>query len=231
VPSVLDLLVREGLVEADTPLRRVVSSGEELSRGLHDRFFRGPAPRLRNFYGQTEVTIDAAVWDCRPEDESWRIPVGRAIEGMEILVLDEALERVPPGMLGQVFFAGANLSRGYHGWPSATAASFLPHPSGDGTRMFRTGDLGRLRPDGALMLLGRDDEQIKLRGVRAEPGEIEAALMAHPAVREAAVVPVAWEGGQGAGDPTGLGPAELRAWLDDLPFDQIQQLRLLLDEC
>jgi amino acid adenylation domain-containing protein len=231
VPSVLDLLVREGLVSGQTSLRRIVSSGEALSPALHERYFLGQAPGLRNFYGQTEVTIDGAFWDCRPGDQSSRIPVGRAIEGMRLLVLDHRLRPVPAGVIGQIYFAGRNLSRGYFGQPGATAASFLPHPFEPGSRMFKTGDLGRFRADGALVLIGRDDDQIKLRGIRVEPGEIEAALMAHPAVREAAVVPVTVDEPIAVSDPVGLDHDRLRAWLSRLPPHQIQSLGRLLNEC
>lgn len=230
VPSVLDLLTREGALEGTNSLRRVVSSGEELGGGLHSRFFRGPAPNLRNFYGQTEVTIDAAFWQCRSGDMSARIPVGHAIDGMELLILDQQLRPVPDGTIGQIFFAGRNLSRGYYSQPRATAEHFLPHPFATGQRMFRTGDVGRLRHDGALILIGRDDDQIKLRGVRVEPGEIESLLAEHPRIREAAVVPIAIDDAETTSDPTGLDHDGLRAWLGRLPPQNLQLLERMIDE-
>jgi non-ribosomal peptide synthetase component F len=228
VPSVLDILTREGALGGS--LRRVVSSGEELGCGLHDRLFSGPAPNLRNFYGQTEVTIDAAFWQCRAGDTSRRIPVGHAIDGAELLILDEQLRPLPDGMIGQIFFAGGNLSRGYRGQPRATAERFLPHPFATGQRMFRTGDIGRLRHDNALILIGRDDDQIKLRGVRVEPGEIESLLVEHPSIREAAVVPIAIDDAATSSDPTGLDHDGLRVWLGRLLPENLELLERLVDE-
>jgi len=118
------------------------------------------------------------------------LPIGRPIANVEAYVLDGALRPAPIGAVGELYIGGAGLARGYVGRPEITAERFLPHPHSrePGTRLYRTGDLARLRPDGRIDFLGRADRQVKLRGYRIEPGEIESILRRHPAVQEAAIV-------------------------------------------
>ena len=119
-------------------------------------------------------------------------PIGRPIGATEPVVADARLALVPPGAVGELWLGGPGLARGYLGKPALTAESFLPNPFGDrpGDRLYRTGDRVRLRPSGQLEFLGRVDLQVQVRGQRVEPGEIEAVLVAHPAIAEAAVVAV-----------------------------------------
>ena len=122
-------------------------------------------------------------------DGAGPIPIGRAIPNVELHVLDPNLRPVPVGCPGEIFIGGDGVAMGYLGDAARTAERFVPHPAGPvaGARLFRTGDHGRVRDDGRLEYLGRLDGQLKVRGVLAEPGEIEGALAEHPAVREAAV--------------------------------------------
>jgi acyl carrier protein len=117
-------------------------------------------------------------------------PIGRAIANTQIYLLDEHLSPVPPGETGEIYIGGASVARGYHKRPDLTAQKFILDPLfiESGRRLFKTGDLGRLRPDGQIDFLGRIDDQIKIRGYRIEPNEIVSALNQHPAIRESLVV-------------------------------------------
>ncbi|MFL6122873.1 amino acid adenylation domain-containing protein [Actinophytocola sp.] len=199
VPSMLDLFL-ETLTDADTDglgaLRSVLSSGEALRpalvRRFRDRF--GDRVTLDNTWGATEVSIDSTCRVCRPEDASLggrSVSIGVPIDNNEVLVLDQRLDQLPVWLAGELFIAGVGLARGYLGDPGRTAEVFLPHPYRPGERVYRTGDWGRLGADGALSFLSRRDDQVKVRGVRVELGEVEHALRVHPAVADAAVI--AWE--------------------------------------
>ncbi|MET0397710.1 MAG: amino acid adenylation domain-containing protein [Longimicrobiaceae bacterium] len=219
VPSAAAELVRAGGIPAS--VRTVNLGGEPLRGSLAQALYALPqVERVYNLYGPTEDTT-YSTW-LRVERGSGREPtVGRPVAGTRVHLLDAALDAVAAGGTGEVFLAGEGLARDYLGRPELTAEKFLPDPfSGEpGARMYRVGDLGRLLPDGELEYLGRVDHQVKVRGFRVEPGEIEAALESHPAVREAAVV----ARGDGAGGtllaayfvPAGAAPApaELRAHL------------------
>ncbi len=226
VPSLLDLFLREEGLERCDSLRQVFSGGEALTPELRDRFHQHFSVPLDNGYGPTEISIDCTRWVCAPGDpgaEPWRVPIGRPIAGARIHLLgrlERGLPAVPLGAVGELCVAGPGVARGYHGRLDLTAERFVPDPFGHGGRVYRTGDLARALPDGNLELLGRADSQIKLRGVRIEPGEIEAALARHPAV-SAVVVGVVegrlvawWTPRPNASESPGAGAAaELRDFL------------------
>ncbi|MEU9247637.1 amino acid adenylation domain-containing protein, partial [Streptomyces sp. NPDC048385] len=190
VPSMLTLFLDEITPTRQphlTHLRHVISSGEALRPDLVAKFHDRLAPtgaRLHNQWGATEVSIDSTSHTCVPEDE-WAgdVSLGEAIANNQVLVLDQHLNPVPDGVPGELYLGGAGLARGYLGDARKTAAVFLPHPFADGERLYRTGDRGVRRPNGTLTFLGRADSQVKIRGIRIEPAEIEHTLRRHPHVR------------------------------------------------
>lgn len=166
-------------------LRVLIVGGEVCPPDLAARFAAGR--RLINAYGPTETTITAAMWEAQVDGRE--LPIGRAIANHRLYVLSPGLEPVPIGVRGELCIAGVGLARGYLGQPGLTAERFVPDPFGPpGTRMYRSGDAVRWRDDGQLEFIGRIDHQVKIRGFRIELGEVEAALAAHPAVRQCVVV-------------------------------------------
>ncbi|MER5786497.1 amino acid adenylation domain-containing protein, partial [Streptomyces mobaraensis] len=197
VPSLLTMLLAESARETDLGtrlacLRTWITSGEPLPPALARRFHdRLPGRTLLNLYGSSETAADATAARVDPAPGTAlpeRSPIGTPITGVSALVRGPDLRPLPALMPGELYAGGACVARGYHARPAETAAAFLPDPDGGpGARMFRTGDRARRRADGRLELLGRVDRQVQIRGHRAEPGEVEHALLAHPAVRAAAV--------------------------------------------
>ena len=184
VPSMLNYLAKaDAVAPGDFPsLRRILWCGEVLpTPALIYWMQRVPHARFTNLYGPTEATIASSYYDVPacPRKAEERIPIGLACGGEELLVID-----------GEICIGGAGLSPGYWRDPEKTAAAFVPHPARPGERIYRTGDLGRVRPDGRVELIGRADTQIKSRGYRIELGEIEAALASLPSLRESAVLAV-----------------------------------------
>ncbi|MFD0744456.1 amino acid adenylation domain-containing protein [Phytohabitans flavus] len=189
VPSVLRLLADEPGWTECTTLRLVFSAGETLSAELARRLAEPTGAQVWNTYGPTECSIDVTAQPYDPAQEAGPVPIGRPIENMRVFVLDSDGEPVPIGVVGELYAAGVGVGRGYLGRPDLTAERFVPDPFGaPGNRLYRTGDLARWRPDGALEFLGRGDQQVKVNGVRIEPAEVEAALQAHPDLRDAVVV-------------------------------------------
>jgi amino acid adenylation domain-containing protein/non-ribosomal peptide synthase protein (TIGR01720 family) len=177
------------------PLRQLLAGGDVLSPAHVRRALAGlPGCTVVNGYGPTENTIFTTCFTMR-EAAGWdaAVPIGRPVQGTRVHVLDTALRPVPVGIWGELLAGGDGVARGYLGRPALTAERFIPDPfaaesAEAGSRLYRTGDLVRWRPDGLLDFFGRTDLQVKVRGFRIEPGEIEAALVAHPAVRDAVVV-------------------------------------------
>ncbi|MEV5934742.1 non-ribosomal peptide synthase/polyketide synthase [Streptomyces sp. NPDC052079] len=189
VPSMLQAFLQEPTAAHCTSLRRVVCSGEALPRDLQQQFHRLLPAGLHNLYGPTEAAVDVTTWDCAPDDTGTSVPIGRPIWNIRMRVLDSGLRPVPVGTPGELYISGTGLARGYLGRPDLTAERFVADPHGPaGTRMYRTGDVARWRADGALEYLGRTDHQVKIRGLRVELGEIDAALAGHPGVAWAQTV-------------------------------------------
>ena len=199
VPSMLaSFLPLDGLEESCRTVRRVICSGEALSRELVERFHqRMPeTASLHNLYGPTEAAIDVTWWPAEAAgDESAVVPIGKPIANLRVHVLDHRGAPVPVGVAGELHIGGVGLARGYHHRPALTAERFVPDPlageladgfDAPGGRLYRTGDRARLLPSGDVEFLGRLDHQVKLRGYRIEIGEIEAVLAQHPAVKSAA---------------------------------------------
>jgi amino acid adenylation domain-containing protein len=182
-PAVLAELAAEDLPQ----LRSVIVAGEACPGDLAARWSDGR--RFFNAYGPTETTVCASYMECK-EVYPLGPPIGCPLANTQIYVVERGLRPVPSGGSGELLVGGVGLARGYLGQPGLTAERFIPDPfSGDpGARLYRSGDLARLLPGGDHQFLGRIDHQVKIRGHRVEPGEVEAQLARHAAVREAVVV-------------------------------------------
>ncbi len=187
VPSMLAAFLAEPSAQG-LSLARVFCSGEELPADLRDRFHRTLKAELHNLYGPTEAAVDVSYWPAARDDRSLPVPIGFPVWNTRLYVLDEQGRPQPPGVAGHLYLGGVQLARGYLGRPDLTAERFIPDPHRAGERIYATGDLALLRPDGAVVYLGRTDHQIKIRGLRIELGEIEAAVMASGLVRQAGIV-------------------------------------------
>jgi len=169
-------------------LQTVVSAGEAcppaiVARWADERCFI-------NAYGPTETTVCATLTECVASDNGRQPPIGRAIDNVQVYLLDRNLQPVPVGISGEIHVDAVGVARGYFSRPDLTAARFTPNPHSQrpGTRLYGTGDLACYLPDGNIEFLGRADQQVKVRGSRVETGEIEATLAQHPAIRETVVV-------------------------------------------
>jgi len=191
LPSFYRLLLEQASPEQLHSIRRVIVAGEACSREVvahHSKQL--PLTALFNEYGPTESTIWSSVYMCRGPVWKEQVPIGRPIANTQIYILDEHLQPVPIGVLGELYIGGAGLARGYLNKPEVTAEKFIPNPFVEtpGARLYKTGDQARYLADGSIEFLGRLDEQVKIRGFRVELGEVEAVLAEHPNVKAAAVV-------------------------------------------
>jgi amino acid adenylation domain-containing protein len=222
VPSILRSFLAEPALTSCVGLRRVTCGGEVLPYELAQRFLATLDAELWNEYGPAEAAITATYFHCERGASGPPVPIGRPIANIRIRLLDGHLQPVPVGVPGELFIGGVGVGRGYLNQLDATAARFIADPFADepDQLLYRTGDLARYLPDGNIEYLGRLDNQAEIRGVRIEPGEVEAALDKHPGVRESAVV--AGDDGRGntrlvahvvaAGEPAPTS-AELRRFL------------------
>ncbi|MFF3545077.1 amino acid adenylation domain-containing protein [Streptomyces platensis] len=244
-PGHLDLLLQQLTPDQVAELAGlVIAAGDSFTGRLAERWAQAAGPHgtaLAAEYGPTEITVGNSAYFIQGPQHTELVSIGRAIPHTTMLVLDKDLRPVPVGSVGEVCVGGVGLARGYAGRPGQTAEKFLPDPYGPpGSRLYRTGDLARVLPDGNVDFVSRADHQVKLRGYRVEPGEIENALAADPAVAEA--VAVVREDRPGdkklvgylvpapGGEPDALRPARLQARLaESLPPYMIPAAFLVLD--
>src|SRR5262245_37041322 len=188
VPSYLESILHGA--PDNTSLQHLVLGGEVFTVGFEKEISRRlKVETITNLYGPTEATIDAIGFAVEGEQPGPHIPIGRPLSNYRAYILDKCLEPVPAGVVGELYICGAGLARGYLGRGGQTAERFVADRFGAaGGRMYRSGDLARWRRDGVLEFVGRADQQVKVRGFRIEPGEIEAALVGHASVSQAAVV-------------------------------------------
>ena len=188
VPSYLDTMLHQ--IPDKLSLTHLALGGEALTGQFKSKVARQlKVERITNLYGPTEATIDAIAHIVLDDDRGVQVPIGRPMANYQAYILDDGLEPVPAGVAGELYIAGLGLARGYLGRAALSAERFVADPHGGlGARMYRTGDLVRWRADGVLEFIGRADVQVKLRGLRIEPGEIEATLLRQGSVAQAAVI-------------------------------------------
>ncbi|MGV9712083.1 amino acid adenylation domain-containing protein [Gordonia sp. NPDC003424] len=185
VPSMLSVFAAAAPPDALGSLRALLVAGEALGPDVVAATRAAlPGVTLHNLYGPTEFTVHATAHDLRESDDG-AVPIGTPVWNARAYVLDSRLRPVAAGVRGDLYLAGVQIARGYHGRPGLTAERFVPSPFAAGERMYRTGDLARRRVTGELEYLGRTDFQVKLRGLRIELGEIEAVFAEHPDVARA----------------------------------------------
>ncbi|WP_449220640.1 amino acid adenylation domain-containing protein [Tistrella mobilis] len=199
-PTLVDALAATGALARGRQLRRLFAGGEALGTSTI-RAARAVLPagaQIINLYGPTECCIDATAWVADGLPAAGTAPLGAAIDGVHLAVLDRDGRPVPPGLPGELAIGGETVGRGYHGDPVRTALAFRPDPAASrpGARRYLTGDRVLVDARGRLRYQGRIDAQMKLRGQRIEPGEIEAVLCAHPAIARAGVTVMAAEGAE-----------------------------------
>jgi amino acid adenylation domain-containing protein len=204
VPSVLKLFLACPKIES-LPLRLVFCSGEALPFDVQRMFLSRSGAELHNLYGPTEAAVDVSWWHCQPDVHDGRVPIGKPIANIQLYILDKELRPVAAGVPGELYIAGIGLAIGYWQNPQLTAERFVPNPlaSVAGERMYKTGDVARFLPDGNIEYLGRNDDQVKINGIRMELGEIESAIRGHPSISDVVVV----------AKQTDQGTAQLAAYL------------------
>ena len=189
VPSMLQSYLDNELLTDCRSLSCVLCSGEALGMSLVERFLARLDVPLHNLYGPTEASVDVTYWPALEMDGLPSIPIGKPISNISCYVLDGDQGLVPQGVLGELYLGGVGLARGYLNRGGLTAEKFIPNPfSGEGDRLYRTGDIVRYLADGNIEYIGRVDHQVKVRGFRIELGEIESSLLGHACVKESVVL-------------------------------------------
>ncbi len=188
VPSLLGLFLSLPGVNQWRTLRRVPIGGEPLPGEIADKFHATFDALLYNFYGPTETIVNATSYPVEGAQGTRVVPIGRPKINTQIHLLDDALQPVPVGVIGEIYIGGTHVARGYHRRPGLTAERFVADPFTPGARLYRSGDLARRNADGDIEFVGRADEQVKIRGFRIELGEVAAAISVDPSVGQAVVV-------------------------------------------
>ncbi|MDL1986225.1 MAG: amino acid adenylation domain-containing protein [Deltaproteobacteria bacterium] len=189
VPSMLQAFLLHPEVSTCNSLKHVVCSGEALPYSLAETIHHLlPGSNLYNLYGPTEAAVDVTEWKCMPGDKSDPIPIGRPIANIKIRILDRFFRDVPVNDHGEICIEGIGLAKGYCNNRDLTDAVFVSDPENPAQRLYKTGDLGRFRSDGLVEFHGRIDNQVKIRGLRVEPEEVDVVLRSLPGIQEAATV-------------------------------------------
>lgn len=225
LPSLYRHLLEWARPDEVASLQCVIVAGEpcpESIVALHRRQL--PRAKLFNEYGPTEATVWSTVFDCRAYGRG-PVPIGRPIPNACIYILDEDQRPVHAGQPGEIYIGGSGVARGYFKRPELTAAKFVSVPCGAG-RLYRTGDLGRINSNGDIEFLGRGDDQVKIRGFRVEIGEVETALLQHPAIRDAAVIACELGAQLGSG-PTLSSAAGATVRVAETAEDLLERLRCI----
>ncbi|WP_308195035.1 non-ribosomal peptide synthetase [Mycolicibacterium sp. F2034L] len=188
VPSLLGLFLSLPGVNQWRTLQRVPIGGEPLPGEVADKFHATFDALLHNFYGPTETMINASRYKVEGKQGSRIVPIGRPKINTQLHLLDDALQPVPVGVIGEIYIGGGHVAHGYHRRSGLTAERFVADPFTPGARMYRSGDLARRNADGDIEFVGRADEQVKIRGFRIELGDVAAAISVDPSVGQAVVV-------------------------------------------
>ena len=188
VPSLLGLFLSLPGVNQWRTLRRVPIGGEPLPGEIADKFHATFDALLYNFYGPTETVVNATSYHVEGAQGTRVVPIGRPKINTQVHLLDDALQPVPVGVIGEIYIGGTHVARGYHRRPGLTAERFIADPFTRGGRLYRSGDLARRNAGGDIEFVGRADEQVKIRGFRIELGEVGAAISVDPSVGQAVVV-------------------------------------------
>ncbi|MGV9798973.1 amino acid adenylation domain-containing protein [Mycobacterium sp. NPDC003449] len=188
VPSLLGLFLSLPGVNEWRTLRRVPIGGEALPGEIADKFHATFDSLLHNFYGPTETVLNCTRYKVTGKQGARIVPIGTPKINTTIHLLDDALQPVPVGVIGEIYIGGTHVAQGYHGRPGLTAERFVADPFNPGGRMYRSGDLARRNADGDVEFVGRADEQVKIRGFRIELGEVSSAISVDPSVGQAVVL-------------------------------------------
>ncbi|MEB4209518.1 non-ribosomal peptide synthetase [Mycobacterium sp. 94-17] len=188
VPSLLGLFLSLPGVGQWRTLRRVPIGGEPLPGEIADKFHATFDASLHNFYGPTETVVNCTSYPVEGAQGTRVVPIGKPKINTQVYLLDNALQPVPVGVIGEIYIAGTHVAHGYHRRPQLTAERFVADPFTPGGRMYRSGDLARRNADGDIEFVGRADEQVKIRGFRIELGEVAAAISVDPSVGQAVVL-------------------------------------------